>query len=67
MDYFRTRVTRARADSEEAVGFVVKNATTRELQLRCLSALRRKTEVLWHLLDCVAHAHGPDAGKGIAS
>jgi pyrroloquinoline-quinone synthase len=57
--YFRTRVTRARADSEEAVEYVVANATTRALQDACIAALIRKTEILWHLLDCVATAYGP--------
>jgi pyrroloquinoline-quinone synthase len=56
MAYFQSRVTRARADSEEAVAFVVANATTRELQEACVAALVRKTEVLWHLLDCVQAA-----------
>jgi pyrroloquinoline-quinone synthase len=54
--YFRNRVTRARADSQEAVTFVVENATTRALQEACVAALIRKTEVLWHLLDCVQAA-----------
>jgi pyrroloquinoline-quinone synthase len=58
MDYFRTRVTRARTDSEEAVSYVTREATTRALQEKCLAALRKKTEVLWHLLDCVQLAYG---------
>jgi pyrroloquinoline-quinone synthase len=53
LSYFRNRVTRARADSQEAVAFVVDQASTRALQEACLGALIRKTEVLWHLLDCV--------------
>jgi pyrroloquinoline-quinone synthase len=57
--YFRTRVTRARKDSEEAVEYVVANAHTRALQEACVSALIRKTEILWHLLDCVSVAYGP--------
>lgn len=56
LSYFRARVTRARADSQEAVGFVVDHAGTREVQEACIAALIRKTEVLWHLLDCVEHA-----------
>lgn len=59
LDYFRTRVVRARRDSREAVEFVVAHAHSRELQERCVAALIRKTEILWHLLDCVALAHGP--------
>ena len=54
--YFRARVTRARDDAQEAVSFVVANATSRELQDACVAALIRKTEVLWHLLDCVQAA-----------
>lgn len=51
--YFRGRVPRARRDSEEAVRFVATEARTRELQQACMDALIRKTEILWHLLDCV--------------
>jgi pyrroloquinoline-quinone synthase len=63
--YFRSRVPRARRDSEEAVDFVVRHATTHDLQERCVAALIRKTEILWHLLDCVHAAYvepgwGPD-------
>jgi pyrroloquinoline-quinone synthase len=51
-------VSRARRDSNEALEFVLDHATTLELQKRCEAALIRKTEILWHLLDCVAGAHG---------
>jgi pyrroloquinoline-quinone synthase len=54
--YFRTRVTRARRDSEEAIAFVLDHARWREVQEACVAALVRKTEILWHLLDCVAAA-----------
>ena len=53
IDYFRSRVPRARRDSEEAIEFVVQQASTLELQQKCVAALVRKTEILWHLLDCV--------------
>ncbi len=62
LDYFRARVTRARQDSQEAVAFVTAQATTRELQEACLAALVRKTEVLWHLLDCVTMAAAGGGG-----
>lgn len=55
--YFRSRVPRARRDSEEALDFVVRHADTYELQTRCVAALIRKTEILWHLLDCVYAAY----------
>jgi pyrroloquinoline-quinone synthase len=57
--YFRSRVPRARFDSEEAIAFVVAGASTFELQERCVAALIRKTEILWHLLDCVQLAYIP--------
>ena len=61
--YFRSRVPRARMDSAEAIEFVVTHATSYELQERCVAALIRKTEILWHLLDCVeaAYVRAPEA------
>jgi pyrroloquinoline-quinone synthase len=53
LTYFRIRVPRARHDSDHALGFVLINASTRDLQDRCIAALVRKTEILWHLLDCI--------------
>ena len=55
--YFRSRVPRARRDSEEAIEFVVRHATTSALQALCVAALVRKTEILWHLLDCLYAAY----------
>ena len=68
LEYFRSRVTRARRDSEEAIEFVVRHATAYALQERCVAALIRKTEILWHLLDCVYAAYvepgrGPGSGR----
>ena len=51
--YFRTRVPHARRDAEEGLDFVVRHARTFDLQARCVAALVRKTEILWHLLDCL--------------
>jgi pyrroloquinoline-quinone synthase len=56
LDYFRSHVPRARADGQEALALVIEEARTREQQDRCVAALVRKTEILWHLLDCVAQA-----------
>jgi pyrroloquinoline-quinone synthase len=58
--YFRARVPRARVDSEEALRFVVQHATNFDLQERCVAALIKKTEILWHLLDCVQAAYVTD-------
>jgi pyrroloquinoline-quinone synthase len=54
--YFRSRVPRAARDANEAIDFVVSHARTRADQQRCLDALIRKTEILWHLLDCIQAA-----------
>jgi hypothetical protein len=35
----------------------VRHATTFETQERCVAALIRKTEILWHLLDCTFAAY----------
>ena len=59
LGYFRGRVPRARRDSEEAIEFVVREASSRELQEACVGALIRKTEILWHMLDCI-QARGPE-------
>ena len=53
LDYFRSRVPRARRDSQEALDFVVRTATSRQLQERCVAALITKCEILWTLLDSV--------------
>ena len=63
LDYFRSRVPRARRDADEAMDFVVRHASTYELQARCVAALVRKTEILWHLLDCVAAANRGEAPR----
>jgi pyrroloquinoline-quinone synthase len=64
IDYFRSRVPRASADSKDAIEFVATRATSFELQEKCVAALIRKTEILWHLLDCVDVA---DAARSKAS
>lgn len=67
--YFRSRVPRARRDSEEAIDVVVAGAVTYALQARCVAALIRKTEILWHLLDATYAAYvdpgwGPEGPRG---
>jgi pyrroloquinoline-quinone synthase len=56
-EYFRTRVTRARSDSNEAIELVILHATTRELQEKCVAAFITKCEILWALLDAVSAAY----------
>ena len=57
MEYFRGRVTRAKADSREAIDYVTMHATTPELQDKCVDALITKTQILWALLDAVELAY----------
>lgn len=54
--YFRTRISAARDDGDRALAYVLEHARTRAAQDACVHALVAKTEVLWHLLDCVAQA-----------
>ena len=55
--YFRTRVSRASLDCKEALEFVLSHATTYDLQERCVKALIAKTQILWHILDCLSFAY----------
>ena len=55
--YFRTRISRASLDCKEALAFVLTHATTYDLQERCVKALIAKTQILWHLLDCLSLAY----------
>jgi pyrroloquinoline-quinone synthase len=58
LDYFRSRVPRARHDADEALAFVLEHARDPATQERCVAALVRKTEILWCLLDAVQAAGG---------
>ena len=67
--YFRTRVSRASLDCKEALEFVLTHATTYDLQERCVKALIAKTQILWHILDCLSLAyidHGMEAQDHIS-
>jgi pyrroloquinoline-quinone synthase len=65
LEYFRSRPPLARQDSMQAIEYVVTHATTYELQERCVAALIRKTEILWHLLDSLYAAYvDPAWGPG---
>ena len=59
LDYFRSRVTRARADSHEAIDFVTSHARTRANQDACVAALIRKCDILRCMLDSIAAAYPP--------
>lgn len=64
LGYFQMRIARASLDSKQAVEFVVQHAPTYELQERCVRALIKKAEILWHLLDCLCIAY-VEPGSGV--
>jgi pyrroloquinoline-quinone synthase len=55
--YFRSRTQQAPRDAAEGLRFVLAHARTPEDQERCASALERKCEILWRLLDAIEAAH----------
>lgn len=57
LEYFQMRIIRAGLDSKQAVEFVNQEATTYELQERCVQAVIKKTDILWHMLDCLYMAY----------
>jgi pyrroloquinoline-quinone synthase len=54
MAYFQRRIPLAQRDSETALAWVVAEATTPEIEDRCVDALRFKCDVLWSMLDATA-------------
>jgi len=52
-DYFQSRVTQARVDSDEALRITLDRCDTAELQEQAVAALRFKCDVLWSLLDAI--------------
>jgi pyrroloquinoline-quinone synthase len=58
LSYFNQRIPLARRDAESALQWVLDEATTAQLQQRCVDALRFKCDVLWVILDATALACG---------
>jgi pyrroloquinoline-quinone synthase len=56
--YFQERIPLAQRDAESALSWVLHEATTPDLQRRCVEALRFKCDVLWCILDATALACG---------
>jgi pyrroloquinoline-quinone synthase len=56
--YFERRIPLAKRDADAALAWVLEEATTPELQERCVQALRFKCDVLWCILDATALASG---------
>jgi pyrroloquinoline-quinone synthase len=53
LQYFRTRLSQAPRDAEQALALVTERSTTRASQERAIAALEFKCDVLWVLLDTV--------------
>ncbi len=56
--YFEKRITLAERDAGSALEWVLQEATTPEIEQRCVDALRFKCDVLWSMLDATALACG---------
>jgi pyrroloquinoline-quinone synthase len=54
--YFAQRIPLARRDADAALAWVLEEATTPDVQDRCVEALRFKCDVLWCILDATALA-----------
>lgn len=57
MAYFRRRLTQAPRDSDFALDYIKRHATTRAEQEACVEAVRFKCNVLWAQLDALNHAY----------
>jgi pyrroloquinoline-quinone synthase len=56
--YFDKRIPLAQRDADIALSWVLQEATTAELQQRCIGALQFKCDVLWCVLDATALSCG---------
>lgn len=56
--YFERRIVLAKRDAGSALAWVLQEATTPEIEERCVEALRFKCDVLWCILDATALACG---------
>jgi pyrroloquinoline-quinone synthase len=63
LDYFRSRLTRARTDSEEAMELTLCYCDTRQLQEQAVAALRTKCDILSAQLDAIAAAYPDPPGR----
>jgi pyrroloquinoline-quinone synthase len=57
MQYFRRRLDQANRDADFALEFVKRTATTLEMQVAVVEAVRFKCDVLWAQLDALHHAY----------
>jgi pyrroloquinoline-quinone synthase len=57
LDYFRSRVSRARTDASEGLELTLAYCDTRALQQEAVSALATKCDILWSMLDAMDLAY----------
>jgi pyrroloquinoline-quinone synthase len=59
--YFRSRLTLAKNDSQEALELTVTHCDTQQLQEEAVKALAFKCDLLWAMLDATSWAYGGGA------
>jgi len=64
LDYFRSRVTRARTDSEEGMELTLRYCDTLDLQQQAVAALLTKCDILRAQLDAISAAYPDKSGDG---
>jgi len=62
LDYFRSRLTQARVDSDQALELTLTYCNTDNLQEEAIRALSFKCDLLWAMLDAMmmAYRHSPN-------
>jgi len=58
LEYFRSRVTQARVDSDQGLELTIAYCNTRPLQEEAVRALSFKCDLLWAMLDAMMMAYG---------
>lgn len=58
LDYFKSRVSQARVDSDQGLELTFTYCDTREMQEEAVKALQFKCGLLWDLVESVAQAYG---------
>lgn len=61
LDYFRSRLTQARVDSDQGLELTLTFCHTREMQEEAVRALSFKCDLLWAMLDAMMLAYGGTA------
>jgi pyrroloquinoline-quinone synthase len=62
LDYFRSRLTQARVDSNQGLDLTIEYCNTRLLQDEAIRALAFKCDLLWAMLDAMMLAYAKNLG-----